>query len=189
MNHHYLFLLLCQSMGFRNEAIPDQPTTCEEWCSAEHRERFASSSKKAFVDALTKVKAHCPRGGPLKVLHLGVGLDSFDLPNAESKPGVRGAGVTKGADLNVDFFSTNKSPEDLLTTHEFVAEKQFDATLQTGSSVRAFDIAGIDNELLLTDQFSKVRRILHCFMRKLWWLEMVKFIEVLEDIGVLVFGM
>ena len=25
-----------------------------------------------------------------------------------------------------------------------------------------------------------------CFMRKLWWLEMVNFIEVLEGIGVLV---
>ena len=35
----------------------------------------------------------------------------------------------------------------------------------------------------------EVRRILHCFMRKLWCLEMVNFIEVLEDIGILVFGM
>ena len=28
-----------------------------------------------------------------------------------------------------------------------------------------------------------------CFMRKLWWLEMVNFIEVLEDIGCFGFGM
>ena len=36
-----------------------------------------------------------------------------------------------------------------------------------------------------------VRRILKfssCFMRKLWWLEMVNFIEVLEDIGCFGFG-
>ncbi len=28
-----------------------------------------------------------------------------------------------------------------------------------------------------------------CFMRKLWWLEMVNFFEVLDGIGILVFGM
>ena len=30
---------------------------------------------------------------------------------------------------------------------------------------------------------SRLEEFSSCFMRKLWWLEMVNFIEVLEDIG------
>ena len=36
--------------------------------------------------------------------------------------------------------------------------------------------AGLNSDAEL-EEFSR------CFMRKLWWLEMVNFIEVLEDIG------
>ena len=43
--------------------------------------------------------------------------------------------------------------------------------------------AGDCIEAIQLEEFSS------CFMRKLWWLEMVNFIEVLEDIGCFVFGM
>ena len=35
--------------------------------------------------------------------------------------------------------------------------------------------------------FAELEEFSSCFMRKLWWLEMVNFIEVLEDIGCLGF--
>ena len=54
---------------------------------------------------------------------------------------------------------------------------RFDAVLQPHTTLGP---RGMDK--LIHDN-GEVRRILHCFMRKLWWLEMVNFIEVLEDIG------
>ena len=49
------------------------------------------------------------------------------------------------------------------------AEKQFVSCVATDG-----DVCGEERD---------VRRILQCFNAKLWWLEMVNFIEVLEDIG------
>ena len=54
--------------------------------------------------------------------------------------------------------------------------------------MRATDMSRMFEDTRVTLDLSywhidQVRRILQCFMRKLWWLEMVNFIEVLEDIG------
>ena len=58
----------------------------------------------------------------------------------------------------------------------------------TAAVAEASDATETEN-LNAGDAATEVARILCCFMRKLWWLEMVNFIEVLEDIGILVFGM
>ena len=57
----------------------------------------------------------------------------------------------------------------------YFAVSQRTAAQEAASLGEAFGFSVVEGE--------PVRRILHCFMRKIWCLEMVNFIEVLEDIG------
>ena len=68
---------------------------------------------------------------------------------------------------------------------EFVGKpgETADRMFSAANTIYQCCISNPDAKLGWLEEFSS------CFMRKLWWLEMVNFIEVLEDIGILVFWM